>query len=97
MINPLPEDANALRALALELAEENRRLVEQNDKLRHILKQLQNAQFGKRSERLGRADRDQLLLAIEDIETSFAKQEAEEEKKPAIETSGNSPAPESVD
>ena len=58
MINPLPEDANALRALALELAEENRRLVEQNDKLRHILKQLQNAQFGKRSERLGRADRD---------------------------------------
>jgi transposase len=94
MINPLPEDANALRALALELAEENRRLVEQNDKLRHILKQLQNAQFGKRSERLGRADRDQLLLAIEDIETSFAKQEAEEEKKPAIETSGNSPAPE---
>jgi transposase len=92
-IDPLPEDADVLRAMVHELTEENRRLSHQNDKLRHVLKQLQNAQFGKRSERLGRPDRDQLLLAIEDIETSAAKQEAEEENNPPTEQPANSSAP----
>jgi transposase len=84
-IDPLPGDVDALRALVNQLSterdaavEETQRLIEQNDKLRHLLKQLQNAQFGKRSERL---DRDQLQLAIEDLEVAAAKQDAEEEKK----------------
>jgi transposase len=58
-IDPLPNDVEALRALASRLTnkldaavEENRRLIEQNDNLRHLLKKLQNAQFGKKSERL---------------------------------------------
>jgi transposase len=49
------------------------------------LKQLQNAQFGRRSEQL---DRDQMLLALQDLETAVAKQEAEEEKNDAA----NNPA-----
>ena len=47
------------------------------------MKKLQNAQFGKKSERL---DHDQLQLAMEDLETAAAKQDAEEEKKQAAET-----------
>jgi transposase len=89
-IDPLPNDVEALRALASRLTnkldaavEENRRLIEQNDNLRHLLKKLQNAQFGKKSERL---DHDQLQLAMEDLETAAAKRDAEEEKKQAAET-----------
>jgi uncharacterized coiled-coil protein SlyX len=52
-IDPLPDDVDALRTLVSQLSSErdtavaeNRRLIEQNDKLRHLLKKLQNAQFG---------------------------------------------------
>ena len=89
-IDPLPDDVDALRTLVSQLSSErdtavaeNRRLIEQNDKLRHLLKKLQNAQFGKKSERL---DHDQLQLAMEDLETAAAKQDAEEEKKQVAET-----------
>ena len=75
-IDALPDDLDALRALVNQLSSErdaaiaeSRRLTEQNDQLRHLLKQLQRAQFGQRSERL---DRDQMQLALEDIETSLA-------------------------
>jgi transposase len=84
----LPEDPSALRVLVGRLSEENRQLTEQygqlidqNDKLRQLLKKLQSEQFGKRSERLGRLDRDQMLLALEDLETAAAKQQAEERKQ----------------
>jgi transposase len=84
----LPDDPAALRELVNQLSserdtavEEVQRLTEQNEKLWHLLKRLQNAQFGKKSERLGRLDDDQLQLAIEDLETSAAKQEAEQEKQ----------------
>ena len=50
----------------------------QMDRLRHLLRQLQRAQFGRRSERL---DPEQLLLAIEDIEQALAGDEAAEDKK----------------
>jgi transposase len=40
----------------------------QNDRLRHLLRQLQRAQFGRRSEKL---DPEQLLLALEDIEQAL--------------------------
>jgi len=83
-IDALPNDLDALRALVSQLSSERdaaiaetQRLTEQNDKLCHLLKQLQRAQFGARSERL---DRDQMQLALEDIETAIAARDAEEEK-----------------
>ena len=83
-IDALPDDLDAMRALVNQLSSErdtaiaeSRRLTEQNDQLRHLLKQLQRAQFGQRSERL---DRDQMQLALEDIETSLAERDAEEEE-----------------
>lgn len=92
LTDPLPDSVDALRTLVSQLSNERdtaieklQRLTEQNDKLRHLLKQLQNAQFGSRSERL---NRDQMLLALEDLETAVAKQEAEEEKNDAA----NNPA-----
>src|SRR6516164_5226437 len=83
-IDVFPDDLDALRALVSKLSSErdaaiaeSRRLTEQNDQLRHLLKQLQRAQFGQRSERL---DRDQMQLALEDIETSLASRDAEEQE-----------------
>jgi Transposase and inactivated derivatives len=83
-IDAVPNDLESLRALVNQLSSErdaaiaeSRRLTEQNDQLRHLLKQLQRAQFGQRSERL---DRDQMQLALEDIETSLASRNAEEEE-----------------
>ncbi len=80
----LPEDVAALRALVLTAwAErdtervEKTRLAEQNDRLRHLIRQLQRMQFGRRSERL---DPDQLNLALEDLEQAVAATEAEQEK-----------------
>ena len=89
-IDALPNDLDALRALVSQLTSErdvaiaeSRRLTEQNDQLRHLLKQPQRAQFGQRSERL---DRDQMQLALEDIETSLANRNAEEEEQQSTET-----------
>src|SRR5271163_3052140 len=80
----LPEDVAALRALLLEAwserdAEraENARLAGQNDRLRHLIRQLQRMQFGKRSEKL---DPDQLNLGLEDLEQALAAEEADQEK-----------------
>jgi len=50
-----------------------RRVTEQNDRLHHLLRQLQRAQFGRRSERL---HPDQMQLVLEDIETAIAEQDA---------------------
>ena len=52
----------------------------QIDRLRHLLKELQRARFGRRSERL---DPDQLQLALEEIEQALAQAEAETEKRTA--------------
>lgn len=85
--DPLPDDVATLRALVTSLcaerdtivaerdvvAAERDRAIEQLDRLRHILRQLQRAQFGRRSERL---DPDQLQLALEDIEQELARAEA---------------------
>ena len=83
-IDVFPDDLDALRALVSKLSSErdaaiaeSRRLTEQNDQLRHLLKQLQRGQFGQRSERL---NRDQMQLALEDIETSLASRDAEEQE-----------------
>ena len=80
----LPDDVATLRALVLTAwaerdAEraENGRLADQNDRLRHLLRQLQRMQFGRRSEKL---DPDQFNLALEDLEQTVAETEAEQDK-----------------
>jgi transposase len=82
-IDALPNDVDALRALVSQLTSErdvamaeSRRLTDENDQLRHLLRQLQRAQFGQRSERL---DRDQMQLALEDIEISLADRDDNDE------------------
>ena len=81
----LPDDVDALRALALNaIAErdaaiaERDRLIELNDRLRHLLRKAQG--FEAKSERLAKLHPDQLNLALEDLEQAIAKTEATEEK-----------------
>src|ERR1700757_5321618 len=80
----LSDDVAVLRALVLEAwaerdAEraEKARLADQNDRLRHLIRQLQRMQFGRRSETL---DPDQLNLGLEDLEQAVAAAEGEAEK-----------------
>lgn len=88
LTEPLPDDVEALHALVRSawserdaaIAERDRAL-DQNDRLRHLLRQLQRAHFGRSSEKL---DPDQLQLAFEDIEQALAQHEAEEEKHDAV-------------
>src|SRR5215475_8247254 len=84
-IDSLPDDVDALRTLALNaIAEgdaavaERDRLIELNDRLRHLLRKAQG--FEAKSERLAKLHPDQLNLALEDIEQTIAKAEAIEEK-----------------
>jgi transposase len=81
----LPSDIEALHVLlAAARAERDAAIAERDqalsqiDRLRHLLRQLQRAQFGRRSEKL---DPEQLLLALEDIEQAIAANEAAEDKK----------------
>jgi len=81
----LPTDIATLQALLLQArAERDAVLVERNhlqshnDRLQHLLRQLQRAQFGRRSEKL---DPDQLHLAFEDIEQAIAGTEADNDKR----------------
>ena len=85
--NQLPTDIEALQALlAAAQAERDAAIAErdqalsQMDRLRNLLRQLQRAQFGRRSEKL---DPEQLLLAIEDIEQAIAGTAAAADKKDA--------------
>ncbi len=85
LADPLAEDIETVHALLrgtvaerdAALAERDL-LAEQNDRLRHLLRQLQRMQFGRRSEKL---DPDQLQLALEDIEQAVARGTAEAEKR----------------
>jgi transposase len=83
-LDSLPDDIEALRALALKaMAERDALLAERdqlqihNDRLSHLLRQLRRLQFGRKSEKL---DGDQLALALEDIEQAIAKSETQVEK-----------------
>jgi hypothetical protein len=80
----LPDDPSALREAVLAMraeleAERTRRrgLEDQNERLRHFIRQLQRMQFGRRSEKL---DPDQLNLALEDLEQAVAEAAAEADK-----------------
>ena len=79
---PLPNDVAALHAMLVAAwaerdAErtEKAQLAAQNDRLRHLIRQLQRLQFGRRSEKL---DPDQLALALEDVEQAIAETEAQQ-------------------
>jgi transposase len=83
-----PPDIETLHALlAAARAERDTALAQRDqalsqlDRLRHLLHQLQRAQFGRRSEKL---DPDQLGLALEDIEQVMAANEADDDKKDAV-------------
>jgi transposase len=84
----LPTDIEALHVLVVAaraerdvaIAERDQAL-SQNDRLRHLLRQLQRAQFGRRSEKL---DPEQLQLALEDIEQAIAGREADDDKKDPV-------------
>jgi transposase len=86
--NQLPSNITALQALvAAARAERDAAIVERDsalsqiDRLRHLLRQLQRAQFGRRSEQL---DGDQLRLALEDIAQAIAGSEAAADKKDPV-------------
>jgi len=88
---PVPNDVAALRAMLIaawaerdaeraekaQLAAECDQLASQNDRLRHLIRQLQRLRFGRRSKKL---DPDQLNLALEDVEQAVAEIEAQQEK-----------------
>ena len=81
---PLP-DIDALQAqLAAALAERDAAIIErdaalrQNDRLAHLLRQLQRMQFGRKSEKL---DPGQFALALEDVEQAVAAREAADDKQ----------------
>ena len=82
--NDLPDDIERLKAMLIAEravhAAERSRLVEQNDRLLHTLRQLQRNHFGRKSERLSE---DQLNLGLEDLETAIASGEAAQEKADA--------------
>src|SRR6516165_9321246 len=85
LADPLPEDTAALHGLLHSVVAERDAalaerdlLAEQNDRLRHLLRQLQRMQFGRRSEKL---DPDQLQLALEDLEQAVAHGTAEAAKR----------------
>src|ERR1700689_402819 len=76
--NQPPPDIDALEArLAAALAERDAAL-RQNDRLAHLLRQLQRMQFGRRSEKL---DPDQFSLALEDIEQVVAARGGADDKQ----------------
>ena len=81
----LPTAIAALQAqLAAARAERDAAIADRDqalsqiDHLRHLLHQLQRAQFGRSSEKL---DADQLQLALEDTEQAIAADEANDDKK----------------
>jgi transposase len=86
--DPLPTDIATLQALLSQaraerdavIADRNH-LQSQNDRLQHLLRQLQRARFGRSSEKL---DPDQLHLAFEDIEQAIAATEADDDKRDAV-------------
>jgi transposase len=75
-VAPLPEDVAVLKALLLAERATTAKLAGHNEQLRAIVKELQRALFGRRSEKA--ADPDQLQLALEDIEQALAQSAAEE-------------------
>jgi hypothetical protein len=75
-LDELPNDVASLKALLLAAHADNAQLTARNERLDHIIKVLRRARFGRSSERI---DDDQLNLALEDVETGFAVDDAKAE------------------
>jgi transposase len=80
----LPDDIDALRALLIAeranraaIVAERDKLVVRTARLEAIIAEIRRAHFGRKSERI---TDDQLSLALEELEASLAKAEAEDEK-----------------
>jgi hypothetical protein len=69
----LPDDMASPRALVLATRAERDRFAGQIERLRHIIRELRRARFGRRSEKF---DADQLQLVLEEQETAAARDEA---------------------
>lgn len=94
-IDSFPDDPGALRALALKAIAERDVLIRERDALaaerdhlqslyehvRHLLRKANDHRFGASSEQLEKLAPDQLRLALEDLETGIARNEALEEKE----------------
>jgi transposase len=78
---PLPDDVATLKALLLAERATAAELAGQNEHLRAIVKELQRALFGRRSEKT--VDSDQLQLALEDLEQALAQGAAEADQADA--------------
>src|ERR671919_2411728 len=78
---PLPDDVATLKALLLAERATTAKLAGHNEQLRAIVKELQRALFGMRSEKATHPD--QLQLALEDLEQALAQREAEAERADA--------------
>ena len=74
----LPEDMPGLQAAALALLAERDELLRRVERMHHIIRQFQRAQYGRHSEKL---DPDQLQLALEEREISSAHKQATAEKQ----------------
>jgi transposase len=83
---PLPDDVARLKALLLAERAMAAKLAGQNEHLRAIVKELQRALFGRRSEKTTHPD--QLQLALEDLEQAIAEGAAEVEKSDRVERAG---------
>src|SRR4051812_20982560 len=93
---PLPNDVAALRAMLIaawterdaeraekaQLAAECDQLASQNNRLAHLIRQVQGVGFGRRPEKL---DPHQVKFPVEDFQTAVAEIEAQLEKAdPAV-------------
>ncbi len=74
----LPEDMPGLRAAARALLAERDELLRRVERMHHIIRQFQRAQFGRHSEKL---DPDQLQLVLEEHEIANAHERAAAEKQ----------------
>src|SRR6516165_4925277 len=73
-LDNLPSDTELLHRLVRDMAAVVERRDGEIERLQLIIRQLQRAQFGRRSERL---DADQLALGLEDVESDLARAEAQ--------------------
>jgi transposase len=95
-LNHLPSDPALLQRLVRDIAGGLAHRDTEIERLRSIIKQLQRAQFGRRSERL---DPDQLALGLDEIGSDLAREEESRppaEKQPNERSSHRKPLPESL-
>jgi transposase len=92
-LNNLPTDTELLHRLVRDIVGKIGHRDGEIERLKSIIKQLQRAQFGRRSERL---DPDQLALGLEEIEGDLAREEESRppaEKQPTERSSRHKPLP----